>query len=135
MDAAATGPTKTTSRASWWSNFQEHPGSRHKLVTNVCFQAISRLHHVYTTRHPVPRHCPPTFLRHGYDMATTSTTSTTSTTCLRHLRHLRHVYDMSTTSTTSTTCYDMPRHATTALLKLLLTCIQQRLNTIEEIIR
>jgi hypothetical protein len=98
----------------------EHPGSQHKLVTNVCFQAISRLDHVYTTRHPVPRRIPPTCLRHVYDMSMTwlrhgydmSTTwlrhvydmSTTSTTCLRHLQH---VYDM---STTSTTCLRHLRH-------------------------
>jgi hypothetical protein len=91
----------------------------HKLVTNVCFQAISRLDHVYTTRHPVPRRIPPTCLRHVYDMATTwlqhgYDMSTTSTTCLRHLQH---VYNMSTTWLRhlrhATTCHDMPRHATT----------------------
>jgi hypothetical protein len=104
----------------------EHPGSRHKLVTNVCFQAISRLDHVYTTRHPVPRRIPPTFLQHGHDMATTwlrhgydmattwlrhgydmSTTSTTSMTCLRH------GYDIYDMLRHATTCHDMPRHATT----------------------
>jgi hypothetical protein len=103
----------------------EHPGSRHKIVTNVCFQAISRLDHEYTSRHPVPRRLPPTCLRHGSDMSTTRLRqgydmSTTSTTCLRHLRHVYDIYDLSTTSTTwlrhlrhATKCYDMLRHATT----------------------